>query len=622
MTTPQSRLTATHRAWALTAVLGVAVVGLVVLTLPYDVLDPSLELRWLLLALGMAMAERCRVHLQVGRETLSFTLAELPTVVGLFFVWPVGVILARIVGTGLALVSAHSRNPLKLVFNVASGAVEAGMAVLAFHLVLPVVGLDSTWTYAAALGSMLLGSTFGVAMVWTIIRVYEGGRGSDTLGESMVGGLPLAIANSSIALFVVALLRVRPEVVWIALLPIVVLVITYRAYIKQLRHRHALDFLYDTAVEAQGQPEAHDALLSLVRRARVHLDAQVAELVVLPDPARAKGTGPHRAIVVSVGPGDIDEVRNCTVEDLPLEVREVLRAGDGPEDSVGPQEIWTRATGTTSGPILLRVRGPVSNVVTFDETDLEVMRSLTRLVTMTMDRAQLAELKAAFLTAVSHELRTPLTVVLGTASTLRARGDQISEEDRAWFLLRLEDQAHRLDRLLGDLLDLDRLNRGVIEARRRLVDLVPLVERAVRTLDVEHHDIEITADTVLAEVDPSLTERILENLIKNAVKYTPKGTSIRIGLEREGDDIVLRVDDEGAGVPEDLRASILDPFVRIDDNHPQPGTGIGLTLVRQFARLHDGDVTIEESPAGGARVVVRLRDNNVPEPPHERLLPA
>ena len=622
MATPQPRVTATHRAWAVTAVLGMAVVGLVLLTFPYGVVDSGLEMPWLLLALGMAAGERFRVHLHVGRETVSFTLAELPTVVGLFLVWPAGVILARVVGTALALVSVHSRSPLKLAFNVASGAFEAGVAVVAFQVLLPLTGADSSWTYAAALGAMLAGGLVGIVMVWGIIQIYEGDRGPDSLRTSLAGGLPLVVTNTSIALFVVALLRIRPEMVWIALLPVVVLVTTYRAYIKQLRHRHAMDFLYDTAVEAQGQPEHEEALLALVRRARVHLDARVAELVVVPARGGAAVADTSGATVVSVGPGDVDEVRNCTVEDLPLEVRELLRRTDGPDDSVEPREIWTRAAGTASGPILLRVRGPLGNAVAFDETDLEVMRSLTRLVTMTMDRAQLAELKAAFLTAVSHELRTPLTVVLGTASTLRARGDQISEEDRAWFLLRLEDQARRLDRLLSDLLDLDRLNRGVIEARRRLVDLVPLVERAVRTLDVEHHDIEISADTVLAEVDPSLTERIVENLIKNAVKYSPRGTSITIGLEREGDDVVLRVDDEGAGVPEDLRASILDPFVRIDDNHPQPGTGIGLTLVRQFARLHDGDVTIEESPAGGARVVVRLRDNNVPEPPHERLLPA
>lgn len=613
---------AAMRAWVLTALLagGVGLIGVGVSGRP--ALDTSIELPWLVLVLGVAAGERYRVHLHVGRETHTFTLVELPMVVGLFLVWPFGIILARVVGTTLALVTVHGRTPLKLLFNVVSGGFEAALAVLLFQLSLPLVGTDTSWTYVAALAAMLVGSTVGIVVVWAIIRTMEGRRTLGELLRSMGAGLPLSVANASIALFVVALLRLRPELVWIALLPIATLVLTYRAYIGQWRHRNSLDFLYDTAVATQEQPEVEDALLALVRRTRAHLNARVSDLVAVPKGAVGARSGAARAIVVSVGPGDAEEVRTFAVQDLPLETRQHLHAMDDASDGLGPEELWALTRSSSGGRLLLRARGPVGNAAAFDHTDLEVVRSLTRLATTAIDRAELAEVKSAFLSAVSHELRTPLTVVVGAATTLRAQAEHLSARQQAQFLERLEQQAHRLDRLLSDLLDLDRLNRGVIEPHRRLVDLVPVAQRAVSTLDIQHHDVVIDGDTLLAEVDPGLTERILENLVRNAIKYSPQGTRVTVRLQREGDAVLIRVEDEGQGVPEHLRTTILEPFVRVDHRHPQPGTGIGLTLVRRFAQLHDGDVWIEESGSGGARVVVVLQDMSVPEQVRRHLLPS
>ena len=595
------------RAWALTVVLTAGVVAIAIHLSGAEPLEAVPYESWLVLSVLMAAAERYRVHLHVARETHTFTLAELPTVLGMFFLSPVGVIAARMLGTTIALATVHARRPVKLAFNVASGSFEAAVAVLVFHAFVPFVGVDSSGTYGAALVAMASGSVVGIVMVWTIIRLVEGGRSLAELARSMRAGLPLAAANASIALFVVAIWRLRVELVWVALLPIAILAVTYRAYVGQWRHRDALDFLYDTAVETQKQPEPHSALLSVVRGVRAQLDANVAELVAIVDSGATEGAGGGRATVVSVGPGDAEEIRSMAVDDLPLEVR--LRLADrAATDQLGPEEVWSLASGTATGPLILRLRGPIGDAVTFDDTDLEVVRSLARLAATALDRAQLAEVKAAFLSAVSHELRTPLTVVVGTAATLRARGSALPAEQQTELLARLDEQAHRLDRLLSDLLDLDRLNRGVLEPRRHLVDLVPLVDRAIHSMDLRGHTVEVGADALLAEVDPALAERIVENLVKNAVKYSPTGTSIVIDLQRRGDEVVISVEDEGHGIPAELRARLLEPFTRLDPNHPQPGTGIGLSLVRRFAQLHGGDAWIEEGRTGGTRVVVVLQD--------------
>ena len=221
-----------------------------------------------------------------------------------------------------------------------------------------------------------------------------------------------------------------------------------------------------------------------------------------------------------------------------------------------------------------------------------------------------AETKNAFIRAVSHELRTPLTVVQGLASTLEQRLDDLPPEQVRKFAGRLAHNARRLDTLLTDLLDVDRLTRGVIEATRRPIDVMLLTQQVLERSTASAAQLTLEGPgSLVIEVDPAQLERIIENLVANAVKHTPTDTPVVVSWSRDEEgNALLCVDDEGPGVPEELREGIFEPFAQPAHatNHHAPGTGVGLSLVAQFAQLHGGRAWVEDAPTGGAsfRVVI------------------
>lgn len=218
------------------------------------------------------------------------------------------------------------------------------------------------------------------------------------------------------------------------------------------------------------------------------------------------------------------------------------------------------------------------------------------------------EMKTTFLQAVSHDLRTPLTSVLGIALTLERGSDGLRAEDVADLIRRLTTNARKLDRLLSDLLDLDRLARGTLTPRRQVVDVGALTRHSVEEAAVtDEHPVVVDASTLHIAVDGPKVERIVENLVVNAARHTAAGTTIWVQIHAEGDGALLVVEDEGSGVPTQLREQIFQPFHqgRSIAAHA-PGSGIGLALVAQFANLHGGRAWVEDRPGGGASFRVFL----------------
>ena len=217
------------------------------------------------------------------------------------------------------------------------------------------------------------------------------------------------------------------------------------------------------------------------------------------------------------------------------------------------------------------------------------------------------EMKNAFLSAVSHELRTPLSSVLGFAVTLQRDDPPLPEEDRREMLDRLAANAEKLQQLLADLLDLDRMARGILEPQRQPVDVADLVLRV--TEDIEHagHLVSVDAEPVVVQVDGPKVERIVENLVINASKHTPENTPVRVSVRRQGEGVLVVVEDEGPGIPDYMKESIFRPFERgTDARRNSAGTGIGLSLVSRFAELHGGRAWVEDRAGGGSSFRVFL----------------
>jgi PAS domain S-box-containing protein len=217
------------------------------------------------------------------------------------------------------------------------------------------------------------------------------------------------------------------------------------------------------------------------------------------------------------------------------------------------------------------------------------------------ERKQLDALRDTILATVSHELRTPLTGILGIALTLEQRGAALDEDTRRELVRHLAGQAKRLDRLLSDLLDLDRLRHGSLIPDFVETDVSELVARVSRVYGVA-----VQSEPVVAEVDAAKVERIVENLLANALKHSPD-TDVSVRTESFDGGVLIVVDDRGPGVAEDERETIFELFSRGRSAAANsPGAGVGLALVAQFSSLHGGRAWVEHNPGGGASFRVFL----------------
>jgi PAS domain S-box-containing protein len=220
----------------------------------------------------------------------------------------------------------------------------------------------------------------------------------------------------------------------------------------------------------------------------------------------------------------------------------------------------------------------------------------------------LDELKNTFLQAVSHDLRTPLAAIYGLARTLEQRDLALEDDEARDMAARIANNSGKLARMVSDLLDLDRLSRGILEPKLRDADLGDVVREVVEQLDVaERRTIKLDAVSVTVPVDVAKVERIVENLIVNTLRHTPAGTQVwvRTGAMPGGAEIV--VEDDGPGVPRELHDAIFEPFRQgPSESSHAPGAGIGLALVSRFAELHGGRAWVEDRPGGGASFRVFL----------------
>jgi two-component system sensor histidine kinase KdpD len=231
-----------------------------------------------------------------------------------------------------------------------------------------------------------------------------------------------------------------------------------------------------------------------------------------------------------------------------------------------------------------------------------------RLRTQAAQAEALAEgnrMRTALLAAVSHDLRTPLASIKASVSSLRQTDVHWSAEDEADLLANIEQNADRLDALVGNLLDMSRLQTGSLAPFLRAIAVDEVAPVALRGLDgAEVLQIVVPDDLPLVRADPGLLERVLANLFSNALRHSPPGTPPVLRAREDGDRVLLEVVDHGAGVPGDLKERIFEPFLRLDER--PTGVGLGLAVAKGFAEAMGGAIVAVDTPGGGLTVRVTL----------------
>ncbi len=221
---------------------------------------------------------------------------------------------------------------------------------------------------------------------------------------------------------------------------------------------------------------------------------------------------------------------------------------------------------------------------------------------------RLDELRSEFLTSVSHELRTPLTSIIGYADSVGALARARDEQEIADHADRLVANAERLRGLVLDLLDTDTLLRGAGQLRPRRAEIGALVERVAATVEAAEHEVRTGGQPLEATVDVPKVERVVAQLLHNALRHTPPGSVVDVRWHADDGELCLAVQDDGPGFPVLEDGTVFAPFVQgpAAAAQPNPGMGLGLTLVQQYVQLHGGRVGAHNSPGGGACVEVWL----------------
>jgi two-component system sensor histidine kinase KdpD len=233
--------------------------------------------------------------------------------------------------------------------------------------------------------------------------------------------------------------------------------------------------------------------------------------------------------------------------------------------------------------------------------------------------AETERLRSALLASVSHDLRTPLVSIIGSATTLNDSGGRLSDHDRAQLAQTILDEGERLNRFVQNLLDMTRLGYGALQPNKEWSDMREVAGRAARRLTREMSQRRFTLDVPEALpailMDPVLIEQVLVNLLDNAAKYTRKDGTIRLSAAVEKDDLVVRVVDDGPGIPADARQAVFDVFYRVRSTDEQTaGTGLGLSICRGIVEAHGGEIEIKDGPGKrGTTVELRLPLSAMPK---------
>ncbi|SFJ66205.1 ATP-binding protein [Cellulomonas sp. KH9] len=326
-----------------------------------------------------------------------------------------------------------------------------------------------------------------------------------------------------------------------------------------------------------------DAVAALVGRAREAFGMTAARLVVGVPPHGAAGGDPGGTVMASDGevpPGEPGTT-------VPVDERAVLELY-GPDVAASERRLLN--------VIAVQLRAAL------ERSDLASVASEVDHLTAS-DRV-----RSALLSALSHDLRRPLSAATAAVGGLRTAGARLSPADRAELLDTADESLRALATLMTDLLDVSRLDAGVLAFARTHVDTADVVLPALDELGLGPDQVELDLDLAVPPVlaDPVLLQRVVVNLLANATRHAPPGTRVRVATSTFAGAVQIRVVDHGPGIPRERRDDVFVPFQRLGDTDNSTGLGLGLALSKGFVTGMGGALTPEDTPGGGLTMVVAL----------------
>src|SRR5207249_1337058 len=392
-----------------------------------------------------------------------------------------------------------------------------------------------------------------------------------------------------------------------------------RARAQEAEHReHDAKVLYEAAF-LMAEPDLERALVAVAEHFRAALDLDAvsieADADILPHPAIAarddaaradlRATGSELRLMDPAGPSRTIRLVGPTTARAGRRARLVPIVAAGVR--VGRLTVRPQAGAPELGPAEERVfaiaaaqLGLTIERARFrqDATESEVLRRSD-------------DLKTELLHAVSHELRTPLASILASAGSLRQRDVVWTDRDRDEFAMSIQEEALRLDRVVGNLLDLSRIENGSFVPHKTWHDVGALVEDVagrLRPVTTEHPvRLEVQDDLPPIELDYVEIQQVLSNLVENAAKFSPPGSEIAIRVGRDDGHVRFEVSDRGPGIPAADADRIFVPFVRLSrPGQSARGVGLGLAIAKRLVEAHDGAIWVDREVREGTRMVFTL----------------
>jgi signal transduction histidine kinase len=569
------------------------------------------------------------VHVEFGRGSYALVLDEAVLVIALFHLSPRALVVAAVAGDLLSRLAARQA-PVKTVYNLASWWLAVASSAAVFAAAGSRDASDPA-AWAAAVGALAALAAVSLASISTVLALVEQRRWIDVVVGSAGPQGAAAAANVSLGLAVVALSEVGPAA------PVVLAPLVAASFVMARRHAHQaaerlrFERLYAAAGRTGGLAGFDEALTALAAEARTLVTGSLAVCCALRNghwvgiESDDRGTRPADPATVELlatlaGSG---ETRTVTASSLaphggrlpghPADLVVAAPARPARADVVLAvfRDIAADGQGDRRHEVLGAFAGHaaliIANALLYEEVDAALRREL-----------DLNRQKSEFVAAVSHELRTPLTTVLGAVSTVQRLGSRLEGSTQQKLLTRALNQGDRLRRLIDELLLVAATEHSGLGVDLAPTDLASLLEdTAIDLAGVAAGRLRLDlAAGVPVITDHEKVRRIVTNLVGNAAKYAPDGP-ITVSLRSDDRAVTITVADCGPGIAPADRDRVFEPFVQLDQSSTrrQGGTGLGLHLCRQLARLLDGRLDLDDAPGGGSRFTLTIPARPLPTLP-------